>query len=1022
MCFRKVPCLWALMLWATSLEAQQFDFRILSVEHGLPGATVHALCLTDDGFLWVGSSGGVSRTDGRRFNNHTRGLGLPGERTLALMPAGDGAVWAGLERGGLVRVGPQGITTLEDAPFARLSVTAIAKDSSAQLWVATAGEGVWYGPAHGQGPWTEAMPLQGIAVRAMACDAQGSLWFATGQGLHQLHHGAWSQLGTSDGLPDAQVLALHAHPEGLLVGTAKGAALIEAGTVLRADTTGMPSTHVQAVLQTRNGATWLGTPEGLVLFERGITQGRANMVMREANGLGSHDILGLLEDRSGAIWIGTAFGGLAKLAGMTFMHFNDRDGLPSRIVTAIHRTPDGTLWLGTHGGGVARYDGRLIHMGRREGLTDPNVRALGHDRKGNLLVGTAQQGVFVLERGRFTPLGDRGMRGVAVNVIRLDAEGRDWAGTDMGLFCDPGDHVVMRVGEPCEVHDLVTAGDTIWLATDRGLRFVDTRRMPWRMETHDLVPERRITSLMRDGMGNLWMGTAGLGLLRLDGRRVRAFTTRDGLSSDLVKQVLLDAYEDIWVGTRHGLDHLLLDPFQESVIEVVHYGPADGFPGMESFSNACMLDHDSTLWFGTVRGATRYDPHRIFEDSNEPITRITGIELFFQAVDWSPWCEGFDAHGLPIGLRLPHDRNHLTFTYEAISLVHPEKVRYRFQLEGYDPDPSPITSTDRVTYSNLPPGSYTFTVEARNGSNYWNQVPITFSFTIDPPFWRTKPFMFSSAGSGILLVMLLVRWRESRLRRERARLELMVADRTSELAVEKQRSDALLRNILPEATAAELKEHGSAQARRHERCSVLFSDFAGFTAFSGLMDSAGLVAELDRSFRAFDELCDRYGVEKIKTIGDAYMCATGLPKASRTHALDIVLMGLAMMDVSEKLNARRREQGAQEWPIRIGIHSGPVVAGVVGGKKFAYDIWGDTVNLASRMESQSAPGCVNVSGATYAQVMDYVIATPRGPIKVKGKGELHMYFVERLKPEYSKDAAGHLPNEKLLKLLGRVEG
>jgi adenylate cyclase len=195
---------------------------------------------------------------------------------------------------------------------------------------------------------------------------------------------------------------------------------------------------------------------------------------------------------------------------------------------------------------------------------------------------------------------------------------------------------------------------------------------------------------------------------------------------------------------------------------------------------------------------------------------------------------------------------------------------------------------------------------------------------------------------------------------------------------------------------------------------VLFSDFKGFTNFSSRMDSDTLVAELDHYFRLFDQLCEEHGIEKIKTIGDAYMCAAGIPEPSATHALNAVLMALGMLRAVARSNAERESKGLQTWPVRIGLHSGPVVAGVVGQKKFAYDIWGDTVNLASRMESNGEAGHLNISGPVYAQVMDYVETVPRGPIQVKGKGQVQMYFVLRLKPEWSADAEGRIANEALL--------
>ncbi|HEX2616837.1 MAG TPA: adenylate/guanylate cyclase domain-containing protein, partial [Flavobacteriales bacterium] len=348
------------------------------------------------------------------------------------------------------------------------------------------------------------------------------------------------------------------------------------------------------------------------------------------------------------------------------------------------------------------------------------------------------------------------------------------------------------------------------------------------------------------------------------------------------------------------------------------------------------------------------------------------------------------------GLVLPYDKDHLTFRFSGLSLAYPEKVRFQTKLEGADADWSVISAQDRITYNALAPGTYTFLVKARNGSGVWNDQPARFTFTIAPPVWRTTPFLVGGALALGLLLFGWLRLRDRQARRERHRLERMVNDRTRELEVEKERSDSLLLNILPETTAAELKERGSTEARHYDECTVLFSDFQGFTTISETMEATGIVTELDRFFRAFDRLTDVHGLEKIKTIGDAYMCASGVPLPRADHAMDAVRMALEMLREVDRINAERAEEGKPAWPIRIGLHSGPLVAGVVGEKKFAYDIWGTTVNLASRMETNSEPGRVNCSATTYALIQDRVRCTPRGHIDVKGKGEVEMYFVDSL--------------------------
>ena len=216
----------------------------------------------------------------------------------------------------------------------------------------------------------------------------------------------------------------------------------------------------------------------------------------------------------------------------------------------------------------------------------------------------------------------------------------------------------------------------------------------------------------------------------------------------------------------------------------------------------------------------------------------------------------------------------------------------------------------------------------------------------------------------------------------------------NKIATGKKESDELLLNILPSEVAAELKAKGSADAKQFEGVTVMFTDFKGFTQLSEKLSPKELVREINECFSAFDHIMHKHGVEKIKTIGDAYMAAGGLPTSNSTHANDVVLAALEIQQFMHEHKAIKEASGQLFFEIRIGIHSGPVVAGIVGVKKFAYDIWGDTVNTASRMESSGEVGKVNVSGTTYELVKDKFNCIHRGKITAKGKGEIEMYFVE----------------------------
>jgi adenylate cyclase len=252
---------------------------------------------------------------------------------------------------------------------------------------------------------------------------------------------------------------------------------------------------------------------------------------------------------------------------------------------------------------------------------------------------------------------------------------------------------------------------------------------------------------------------------------------------------------------------------------------------------------------------------------------------------------------------------------------------------------------------------------------------------------KNRKNIFLILGLGVLVMAGGLWSRLSYVRRSRASIQK-----------EKDRSDELLLNILPAEVAEELKQKGFAEARHFDEVTVLFTDFKGFTSMAEQLSAGELVTEIDFCFRKFDEIITRYGIEKIKTIGDAYMCAGGLPVINRTNATDVVNAALEIQQFMLSMKHERILEQRPYFELRLGIHTGPVVAGIVGIKKFQYDIWGDTVNLASRMESSGETGKVNISQMTYERIHDHFECTYRGKIEAKNKGTVDMYFVDGIKP------------------------
>lgn len=253
--------------------------------------------------------------------------------------------------------------------------------------------------------------------------------------------------------------------------------------------------------------------------------------------------------------------------------------------------------------------------------------------------------------------------------------------------------------------------------------------------------------------------------------------------------------------------------------------------------------------------------------------------------------------------------------------------------------------------------------------------------------------VYGAAGAaGILLLLALLLYSRFRAKRRAANI---LEEKNQQIETERQRSDELLLNILPAPIATELKEKGKAQARRFGEATVLFSDFENFTRIAEQLSPEELVQELDKCFKAFDFIIGHYPeIEKIKTIGDAYMCASGLSDR-KSLPNSIVKAALEMQEFLDEQKQERMRLGKPYFEARIGVHTGPVVAGVVGVKKFAYDIWGDTVNIAARVEANSEPGRVNISETTYRLIKYHFECVYRGKVEAKNKGMLDMYFVQR---------------------------
>lgn len=573
----------------------------------------------------------------------------------------------------------------------------------------------------------------------------------------------------------------------------------------------------------------------------------------------------------------------------------------------------------------------------------------------------------------------------------------DEEGDSLKIFTDSRGQWDTLAGRISYLYESPSNGD-IWVATlETGLYRIEAgqERLTHYHDGPDSPAQlaaKQVNVAYEDREGLLWLGTAN-GLHRLDPNtdELKIFGPDDGLPNHFINGLLSEGDSVLWISTDNGLCRFSLSSYN-----CTNFTVQDGLTSNEFNRISFFQSSDERMYFGGLNGVNAFYPSRRFLEEGQNrreakllftgFTRLDGDsdQLFTYDVGLDP----------EASLTLTHHDRSFSFQFALADYRRPLANQYSYYLEGYESEWSPATSVHEVRYNNLPAGTYTFRVRARTAEEEWKTQQLAIPVVVQEAYYRTWWFWLICACLVLAGLYALARYRLYSVRQRERELEQQVQERTQELEAEKQKSEELLLNILPAGLAEELKEFGFAKARRHEMVTVMFSDFKGFSRISEQLEPETLVAEIDFCFRAFDRIVGKYQLEKIKTVGDAYLCVNGIN--SDEDAQDAAAVIQAALEMQQFLADRARERKAKKlhhFEARIGIHTGPVVAGIVGIKKFAYDIWGDTVNVASRMETNGAVGKVNISGATYKLIKHEFRCTYHGDFQENSSG-IGMYWAE----------------------------
>jgi len=465
----------------------------------------------------------------------------------------------------------------------------------------------------------------------------------------------------------------------------------------------------------------------------------------------------------------------------------------------------------------------------------------------------------------------------------------------------------------------------------------------------------------------------------------------------------------VWLGTENGLNQLIIDQTQPLVkatseeqdvtaFSIKNYLRQDGLIAEDFNVHSAYKDHRDKMWWGTGKSLVTLDLGMPLKNHDTPRVTLEQVHIGGKFLDYVNLSDSSFSDlsysttapflNVPNDLVVPFGQNHLTFHFTANDHITPHKNLYSYKVPGISDQWSPPSAETKADYRNIPPGEHQFLISTLDHSMNWTE-PYEYSFVVLPPWWQT----WWARAVYLLLIIAgitgIIRWRTANIKQRQRELEKLVRDRTAEVVEQQKRSDELLLNILPANVAQELKETGKIEPVHFEEVSILFADFKEFTNIVASIPSKKLINELNEIFQNFDDIVEQSGLEKIQTIGDAYVAACGLPNPDPDHARKCVEAAKGMIDYLTD----RNEQSSIKWKVRVGIHSGPITAGVVGKKKFTYDVFGDTVNVAARIESASDEGRINVSAYTHDLIKRHFQCEYRGKINAKGKGDLDMYFI-----------------------------
>lgn len=780
--------------------AQQYGFLNYTTDNGLAQSQVSGMCQDNYGYLWFATWGGVSRFDGVEFKNYSTANGLLNNQVHSIYHDSNGAIWFGCMGGYSVYQNNKFTSKTYKNELAQADLVSFIEYPKNTMWLLFENKTL-VKIEDGKTNFYSILDSTTKETRNIIIGNKNELLLSTESGVFSFNtiEGKFNRLNSFNNLncsfltSDGKNLAIATFGQGVFV--YKNRKLLKNFTI----ETKLLDDFVRQVFYDTDGNLWISTISGVSLIDQKFNITNFN----STNGLINNNVRFTSQDNEGNIWFGTNGKGVIKFTGKSVLNYTQSDGLASDLVMSTLQAKDGTYWFGTYGDGVSVFKNNSFKtINDADGLANNLVWSIAQTPDNKIWFGTSR-GLSVYDARLNDAVGqgntiksyfeEDGLLSNKVTSLFVDKNGKLWIGNKNGLNCFSNNKFnsfsksAGIIGGNIRSIVADKAG-FLWLGGSSGLFRFDGKSAKL-FKFNKKADDNTVYSLRFDNQNNLWVGTReGLFLFKNE-KFIPIGFKNDAMAGDIT--FIMDDNEKLWFGTNSGIFELDLTAYYlNDTIISKSFGRNEGLKGRETNMNAVYKDRYNNLWFGTDGGLVKIGKKRFSIDSKSlPFVHISDIKIMFENPDWSKISKNkLNDFGFPNNVSVKHNQNNFTFYFTGISHTQPQKLRYKFMLEGFDQTWLPITETRYITYSNLAPGPYTFKVMAQNANGLWSKSPATFTFYIVAPFWKTWWFYSLCIFFIAAILFALWRFRLGQLKRKNQTMQLFYKSKL--LSLEQQSLNA----------------------------------------------------------------------------------------------------------------------------------------------------------------------------------------------------------------------------------------